>query len=207
VKDQNSLREEVMKLKNVCIRCLKEGTWVPSVVLKCMYTDFVSQNIKRSVMPAAVNRSLAFLITRGYVEIRPTQAGLDFTDRYLKLYRQREKRLTDSTKERRRMRLAAQKGTFRLDKIVSGGASSDSYATVHGYYSDIKVEVTTSYKYIKLKKGGVLTYVDKGKLYEKILSDIAYALMTPEGRIWLIKIGVNRLKWFVNWNRSHKTDE
>lgn len=201
VKDQDELREEVMKLKNVCVH-LEEGTWVPSVVLKCMYTDFVSQNIKRSLMPAAVSRSLVFLLKRGYVEIRPTQAGLNFTDRYLKLYRQRERGLADSTKERRRMRLAAQKGTFCLDKVVSGGTSFESYVTIYGYYDDIKVEVNSSYKYVKLKRRSVLAYVSKGKLYEKILSDIAHALMAPEGRMWLVKVGVNKLKWFVKWQRG-----
>ena len=186
------------KLKNVCIH-LGDGTWVPTTVLKCMDFDFVRESVASRIrMPSAIGESLAFLIKRGYVEIKPTRAGREFVNEWMKLYEQREEKLTSAAKERRRMRSIAQKGPFHLDEIHTRG----SHVTVYGHYGEVGVEVSSICRYVKLKKGQIVSYVDKGKLYDKIMTDISTALMSPEGRLRLLKVDVNQLKWLVDWYLS-----
>jgi len=192
------------KLKNVYLR-VDDGTWVSPTVLKCMRPEFVRRNVDRFGMPPSISGALAFLIKRGYIEIRPTQAGREFADRFMKLYEQRERDLADATKVRRQMRHTALRGTFCLDKIIPSEAPNDPNVTIRGHYKDVVVEVNSVRAFVKLKKGHVVSYVDTGKLYDKIITDISAALMSPEGKLWLLKVGVSQLKWFVNWYRSHKT--
>ena len=193
------------KLKNVCLR-VEDETWVSPLVLKCMHTDFVRESVNRAEMPSSIGGALAFLIKRGYIEIRPTQAGREFADRFMKLYEQRERDLADATKVRRQMRHTVLKGTFCLDEIIPSEAPNDPSVTIRGHYKDVVTEVSSVYKFIELKKGHVVSYVAKGKLYDKIMTDVSTVLIkSSEGKLWLLKVGVSQLKWFVNWYRSHKT--
>jgi len=194
------------KLKNVYLR-VEDGTWVSPTVLKCMHSDFVRKSVDRTGMPSSISSALAFLIKKGYIEIHPTRAGREFADRFMRLYEQRERKLVNATKVRRQMRHTALKGTFCLDEIIPSEAPSDPNVTICGHYEDdVRVTVTSIYKYIKLKKGHIVSYVDKGKLYDKIITDVSTVLIeSPEGKMWLLKVGVSQLKWFVNWYRSRKT--
>jgi len=195
------------KLKNVYLR-VEDGAWVSPTTVKCMCTEFVRKSVNRTGMPSSISGALAFLIKRGYIEIHPTQAGRKFADRFMRLYEQRERKQADATKVRRQMRHTALKGTFCLDKVAPSEYPRDSNVVICGHYDDVRVTVSSIYKYIKLKKGHIESYVDKGKLYDKIITDVSTVLMSPEGKLWLLKVGVSQLKWFVNWYnwyKSHKT--
>ena len=181
-----------MRLKNVYLRL--DGTWVHSSTVKCMHNEFVRENIGRT---RSINYELDFLLKKGYIEIRQTQAGREFEERYLKLYEQREQRLISAAKKRRRMRYIAQRGTFCLDKVVS---HQEPYSTVYGHYADVEV-VAEEVGYIRLKREQEMTFINKGKLYEKILTDIANVLMSPKGKLWVVKVGVSRVKWFLKWHK------
>jgi len=181
-----------MRLKNVYLRL--DGVWVHSVTVKCMHNEFVRENIGRA---CSINSVLNLLLKKGYIEIRQTQAGREFEERYLKLYEQREQRLISAAKKRRRMRYIAQRGTFCLDKVVS---HQEPYSTVYGHYADVEV-VAEEVGYIRLKREQEMTFINKGKLYEKILTDIANVLMSPKGKLWVVKVGVSRVKWFLKWHK------
>jgi len=197
-------RNHERKLKNVYL-CVEDGTWVSPIVLKCIRPEFVRRNVGRYGMPPSISDALAFLIKRGYIEMRPTRAGREFANRFMKLYEQREKKQADVTKVRRQMRYTALRGTFCLDKITPSETSNDPNVDIYGHYRDVVVKVNSVRRFVELEKGHVVSYAFAGKLYDKIMTDISTTLMSPKGKLRLLEVGVSQLKWFVNWYRSHKT--
>ncbi|RLI41409.1 hypothetical protein DRO59_07040 [Candidatus Bathyarchaeota archaeon] len=190
--------EEAKKLKNVYLQ-LEDGRWAPTLALKCMETEFVKKKISKYFgIPRSMIFALSYLLKQGYAEIKVTQEGYEFAKAYLESYNQRSKRMSSAAKERRRMRRVALEKPFSLDKIVPCGSS----ATIFGFYEDVTVEVSSFGHYIKLKSGDVISYLSKGRIYNKVMSDVANALMSPEGKLWVIKVGANRLERFLKWRES-----
>jgi len=140
------------------------------------------------------NDALAYLLKEGYVEMKPTQAGREFMKVCLSLYRQRAEKMSNGAKERRRMRQVALKGTFNLVMIEL----LDSLVVIHGRYKNVSVGIASADNYVKLQKGEVASYIGSGRLYRKIIADVVDALMSPKGRLQMIKAGANRVKWIFD---------
>ena len=92
-------------------------------------------------------------------------------------------------------------GSFSLDGITSRGIHVD----VKGHYGDVIVEASTKYKCIKLRRNGVrTTYVQRGSLYNKIITDITNVLKSPTGRLWVVRVSAKHIERFLN---NHVTKE
>lgn len=178
------------------------GVWVSATTLKCMSTSYVKEQInnERLEMPWVTNHALSYLLKENLVEIRPTQAGRELVKNFLKSYKVTRGDWEEKVEGRRCSRQIAYTGTFSLDEVVP----YDDHVDVKGHYGsqcgNITVEASSRYKYIKLRlqKNNVRTYVQRGSLYNKIVTDITRALMAPEGRMWIVKVGVDRVKRFLS---------
>lgn len=170
--------------------------WVSASTLKCMSTSYIQEQIddKHLEMSWAINHTLSYLLKEGLIDIRPTQAGRDLVKAFLESYKVAREKWEKKAEERRQTRQIVRTGSFSLDGITLCGVHVD----VKGHYGDVTVEASSRYKYIKLRKNGVRTYVQKGRLYSKIVTDITNVLESPIGRLWVVRVGAKRIERFLN---------
>jgi len=187
------LLKEIRELKSN--RSVRVGSkWVSTLHLKCMDHEFLLRSVKeRRKMPESIGMALIYLLKNGYIQLKPTCAGHEFANQVLEEYNWEERRKHDMVAERRRMRSVVQRSKFELDKITSRKDSS----IIYGHYDSIQVEAFTYGRYVKLRKGDIMTFVGSGKLYNKLLNDITTALRSPKGRLWLVKAGVGHLERYL----------
>ena len=171
--------------------------WVSASTLKCMYTSYVQKQIddKQLEMPWAINHTLSYLLKEGLAEIRPTQTGCELVKAFLESYKVSHERWERKAEGRRQVRQNVRTGSFSLDGITPHGIHVD----VKGHYGDVIVEASTKYKCIKLRRNGVrTTYVQRGSLYNKIITDITNVLKSPAGRLWVVRVSAKHIERFLN---------
>lgn len=179
-----------------------DSEWVSTTYLKCMDQDFLLKKIKdKQAMPRSIGIALVYLLKNGYIRVEPTQRGHDFARRVLEVYDRKQEEKSGAVVERRRMRSIAMRSKFILDKITARKDSS----VIYGHYKDgderVDVEAFTYGHYITLRKvltlGDISSFVGAGKLYNKIQDDIVNALRSPEGKLWLLKVGSKHIKRYL----------
>ena len=188
------LLKEIRKLKNNKIVCVGSNK-VSTLHLKCMDHDFLFGSVNgRRKMPESIGAALIYLIKNGYVQLKPTHAGYEFASRALGAYELEEMRKREIAKERRRIRSIVLRGKFKLDEI----ANRKYNATIFGHYDEGVMVTAFEYgRYVKLKKGDIMTFVGSGTLYNKLINDINNTLRSPKGRLWLVKAGVGHLERYL----------
>lgn len=190
------LLKEIRKLKqNKFVRVGSKK--VSTMHLKCMDHDFLLRNVKeKRKMPESMGAALIYLIKNGYVRLKPTHAGYEFAKCALGAYEMEERRKHEIAKERRLIRSIVLKGKFELDKVVTHSRYKYN-AVILGHYEDVAVEAFMYGRYAKLQKGDVMTFVGSGKLYDKLLNDIATVLKSPKGRLWVVKAKLGHIERYL----------